>query len=286
MAKTDSLASLDLNKNELQNAVLQNLATAPDTPKKGQFYFDTDAGKQKYYNGTKWVDSVSTEEMNTSLSNKVDKVSGKSLSTNDYTTEEKTKLQGIAANAQVNVIETIKVNNSVISPSSKSVNITVPTKVSQLTNDSNYATQSYVTQQIGGIDKLKKSVVETLPTSNIDTNTIYLVLKSSGESGNIYNEYMYINNDWELIGDTKTDMTGYVKKQSFSNGALTPSGGVVTWTVNHTLNTQDLCVSIRRISDNANILAEISFSSTTQVVIKINASANVAANTYKVTLVG
>jgi hypothetical protein len=38
----------------------------------------------------------------TSLSDKVDKVPGKGLSTNDYTTSEKTKLSGIAAGAQVN----------------------------------------------------------------------------------------------------------------------------------------------------------------------------------------
>ena len=39
----------------------------------------------------------------TALSNKVDKVSGKGLSTNDYTTAEKTKLSGIATGAEVNV---------------------------------------------------------------------------------------------------------------------------------------------------------------------------------------
>jgi hypothetical protein len=38
-----------------------------------------------------------------SLSNKVDKVNGKGLSTNDYTTDEKNKLAGIAAGAEVNV---------------------------------------------------------------------------------------------------------------------------------------------------------------------------------------
>ena len=38
----------------------------------------------------------------TNLSNKVDKVSGKGLSTNDYTTAEKSKLAGIFANAEKN----------------------------------------------------------------------------------------------------------------------------------------------------------------------------------------
>ena len=42
---------------------------------------------------------ATTAAMNSALGNKVDKVSGKALSTNDYTTAEKNKLAGIAANA-------------------------------------------------------------------------------------------------------------------------------------------------------------------------------------------
>lgn len=286
MAKTDILATLNLNKNELQNPVLHNLAAAPDTPKKGQVYFDSAANKVKYYNGTKWVDSVSTEEMNTALGDKVDKVSGKQLSTNDFTNDYKSKVDGIASGAQVNVIESVKVNGTAQAISAKSVNITVPTKTSQLTNDSSFATQTYVNQQIGAIDKLKKSIVSALPSSNIDANTIYLVPKSSTESGNYYDEYMYINGKWELIGNSKTDMTGFVKKQTYQNPALTPSGGVVTWTVTHTLNSQDVCATLRRVSDNAQILCEIVFASSTQVVVKMNASANVAANAYKLVLIG
>ena len=286
MAKTDILAALNLNKNELQNPVLHNLAAAPDTPKKGQVYFDSAANKVKYYNGTKWVDSVSTEEMNTALGDKVDKVSGKQLSTNDFTNDYKSKVDGIASGAQVNVVETVKVNNAALTPSAKAVNITVPTKTSQLTNDSGFATQTYVNQQIGAIDKLKKSIVSALPSSNIDANTIYLVPKSSTESGNYYDEYMYINSKWELIGNSKTDMTGFVKKQTYQNPALTPSGGVVTWTVTHTLNSQDVCATLMRVSDNAQILCEIVFASSTQVVVKMNASANVAANAYKLVLIG
>lgn len=44
------------------------------------------------------------------------------------------------SDAQANVIETVKVNGTALTPSSKAVNVTVPTKVSQLTNDSGYKT--------------------------------------------------------------------------------------------------------------------------------------------------
>ena len=52
---------------------------------------------------------------------------------------------------------------------------------------------------------LKREIVQSLPTEDIDTNTIYMVLDSSSQQvGNVYNEYLYTNNSWELIGTTAT----------------------------------------------------------------------------------
>lgn len=52
---------------------------------------------------------------------------------------------------------------------------------------------------------MKRLIVEVLPTQDIDANAIYMVLDpSSSQVGNVYNEYMFIENDWELIGTTAT----------------------------------------------------------------------------------
>lgn len=50
------LTNLDLSKNEIQNARIQNLATAPSNPVAGQIYFNSTDKKFYGYNGTGWVD--------------------------------------------------------------------------------------------------------------------------------------------------------------------------------------------------------------------------------------
>jgi len=87
-------------------------------------------GLQTFYNGLK-----------TKLSGKVDVVEGKGLSTNDLTDE----LKAAYDEAEKNVIVGVSVNGSALEVSEgRGVDIAVPTKTSEITNDSDFATNAAV----------------------------------------------------------------------------------------------------------------------------------------------
>ena len=81
------------------------------------------------------------------------------------------------SDAQANVIETVKVNGTALTPSSKAVNVTVPIKVSQLTNDSGYKTTdnntTYSLSKSGSTITLTGSDGSKTSVSDSDTNTTY-----------------------------------------------------------------------------------------------------------------
>lgn len=97
------------------------------------------------------------------VSSKVDKVDGKGLSTNDYTNAEKTKLAGIADGAQKNVQPDWSLTSGDGAIKNKP---TVPTKTSQLANDSYYQTEydvnTKITNKLNTLDVTSEDIPSVL----------------------------------------------------------------------------------------------------------------------------
>lgn len=170
------------------------------------------------------------------LEGKVEKIEGKGLSTVDFTTAYETKLKGIATGAEVNKINSVSVNGSDLPINSKKVNIEIPdvsefqtadevetaitgkgyqtaTDVESAISKKGYQTSAQVSSAIAsaikGIQGIKYSVVTALPESG-EAGTIYLI-SNSGSGKNIYDEYIWITDKFELLGTTEVDLSGYLK---------------------------------------------------------------------------
>jgi hypothetical protein len=124
--------------------------------------------------------------------------------------------------AQANKIESIKVNGTAqtIDPD-KSVNITVPTKTSQLNNDSTFQTSAQVVAAINtaisksGHASFQK--VDAVPKADAaQENILYLVMNSTTKHYDIYAKIKGSSGSYtmEQLDDTTVDLTGYVQKET------------------------------------------------------------------------
>ena len=77
----------------------------------------------------------------------------------------------------------------------------------------------------GDAGAIKMVIVNELPQTGSD-DTIYLVPNDDPETGNNYDEYVYINNAWEKLGgiQVEVDLTDYVKNTDYATDS---TGGVV-----------------------------------------------------------
>lgn len=76
----------------------------------------------------------------------------------------------------------------------------------------NYYDKDTVNTMLGDLSSLNILVVETLPATDISTSTIYLKPNTQSGTDNIYDEYIYVNNKWEIIGSTAVDLSNFYDK--------------------------------------------------------------------------
>lgn len=123
-------------------------------------------------------------------------------------------LEGVGS--QANVIETIKVNGTAQAIKDKAVDITVPTKTSQLENDKKFQTETQVSTAIqtaiskSGHASFEKA--DSIPSAaTAKENVLYLVMNA--KTGH-YDIYAKVGDKMELLDDTTVDLSGYVQKET------------------------------------------------------------------------
>lgn len=124
------LTPINLNKNELQNATIQNLATAPSSPVEGQVYFDTVDNTMYVYADGSWLDmgvqggagatdiSISrtgttvTVNSNTGDDGEIDAADGTDAGV--MTSDMYTKLDGIEEGAEANTVDSVNTKTGIV----------------------------------------------------------------------------------------------------------------------------------------------------------------------------
>lgn len=111
--------------------------------------------------------------MATELGNKVDKVTGKGLSTNDYTTTEKNKLAGIATNANN---YSLPVASTTLGGVKSGTDITVDKNGNVSVNDDSH---NHIISNIDGLQNALDGKVSTVSGKGLSTNDLTATLKAN-----------------------------------------------------------------------------------------------------------
>lgn len=89
------------------------------------------------------------------------------------------------------------------------------TEAAILTALAPYATtadmNSAIASAVAGLSNVTIRIVETLPEVGED-RVIYFVPTETSEENNVYDEWMWINSSWELVGSTRVDLSAYWAK--------------------------------------------------------------------------
>ena len=81
-----------------------------------------------------------------------------------------------------------------------------------------YYTKDQIDAIVAALDTLSLEPVEQLPTEDISTTTIYLL---ETETPGTYEQYLYLNNTWVLLGSTDVDLSNYYNKSQVDTLLLT-----------------------------------------------------------------
>lgn len=99
--------------------------------------------------------------------------------------------------------------------------LAVPTKLSELTNDTKFQTEDEVLALIADADHMKRKIVVSLDDIDVtakDADKFIYMIKipktnpDTGDDESYYEEYMVVGGKLDLVGSTNIDLTDYVKK--------------------------------------------------------------------------
>ena len=87
-------------------------------------------------------------------------------------------------------------------------------------------TKAEVDNKISTIPKFDIAVVNILPSEDISTTTLYLLPNNSGETSNLYDEYIYTT-QWEKLGTQTVDLSNYPTIDEMNSAITTAINNII-----------------------------------------------------------
>jgi hypothetical protein len=299
------LNNVDLTKNELQNAVIQVLATAPSGPVEGQVYYDSTDDVIKFYNGAAWVSA-----------------GGDLTAITTATANQLTITDGIGPIPNIDIVTGAVTNSGVELATGDQIYDFVTTginariqNVTDPTGAQDVATKNYVDAIATGLLEYKGGYDASTNTPDLDTATNIAIDKGdtytvtvdglffteqvragdfiiaetaigAGAGGSL-SDFTIVQSNIDLATAAATSgaavkgisgydsadfsvTAGFVSLETKTYKALIGNGTLTTIPVTHGLNSQDLIIQLFDASTNETVYAEVVRTSATQVNVSFS----------------
>ena len=305
------LTDLDLLKNELQNATMQNLSTAPSNPVEGQFYYNTSDKLAYQWDGTRWLPMGGDPSTAT--------VTVEALTDSTYLKKYVVKQNGVQVGVTIDIPKDMVVQSDSIVTGTWNGNTFTedstqpgsgPDKALKLIV-ANQSTPIYINvadlvdayTEGFGIDINGNNVISLTPATSSAIGGVKIGTNITVDSDGIIS--LTSSNVKDALGTQRPNTvfagptSGSDQKPVFrslveadipelhlahtltsSNLELTQFGGICTWEISNQ-GTYDFSKSICSVRDaqGNEVLCDIQYA-TAKITIFINSASNIAAGTY------
>lgn len=177
-------------------------------------------GKQYGRQNETWTEIVKTDlsGLEASIETKVDKETGKGLSTNDYTTAEKTKLEAVPAPADIVVDSDSRLT---VATTSKNGLMSAADKVQLDSTLTSTEIENKVNAAVSSVYRVKGNVatINNLPTANVAVGDVWNISDTGAN-------YVAVSKDpveWDKLSET-VDLTPYMLTNDANNTFVKKAG--------------------------------------------------------------